>query len=56
MKCNLYRRMERDTDAWDLTAGCRKYIINNKNQRKLRRELRRKSRKAINRFFNKYFT
>ena len=56
MKNNLYRRMERDTAAWDLTAGCRKYIINNKNQRKLRKELRRKARKAINRFFNKDFT
>jgi len=56
MKNNLYRRMERNTAAWDLTADCRKYIYNNKNQRKLRRELRRKSRKAINRFFNKDFT
>lgn len=56
MKNNLYRRMEHNTAAWDLTAGCRKYIINGKNQRKLRRELRRKSRKAINRFFNKDFT
>lgn len=56
MKSNFYRRMEHDTAAWDLTVGCRKYIINDKNQRKLRRELRRKSRKAINRFFNKDFT
>ncbi len=50
MKNNLYRRMEHNTAVWDLTAGCRKYIINNKNQRKLRKELRRKARKAINRF------
>lgn len=56
MKSNLYRRMERDTAAWDLTAGCRKYVFNNKSQRKLRKELRRKSRKAIDRFFNKDFT
>lgn len=56
MKSNLYRRVERDTCAWDLTAGCRKYIINSKSQRKLRRELRRKSRKAINRFFYKDLT
>ena len=56
MKNNLYRRIERNTAAWDLTAGCRKYIINNKNQRKLRKELRRKARKAIDRFFNKDFT
>ena len=56
MKNNLYRHMERNTAAWDLTTVCRKYIYNNKNQRKLRRELRRKSRKAINRFFDKDFT
>ncbi len=56
MKNNLYRRMEKDTAAWDLTAGCRCFIINNKNQRKLRKQLRRKSRKAINRFFNKELT
>ena len=56
MKSNLYRRMEHNTAAWDLTASCRQFVFNNKNRRKLRRELRRKSRKAINRFFNKDFT
>lgn len=56
MKSNLYRRMEKNIAAWDLTASCRQYVFNNKNRRKLRRELRRKSRKAINRFFNKDFT
>lgn len=50
MKNNLYRRMEHNTAAWDLTSSCRQYVFNNKNRRKLRRELRRKSRKAINRF------
>lgn len=56
MKKALYKRMEKNTTAWDLTASCRKYVFNNKNRRKLRRELRRKSRKAINRFINKNFT
>ena len=56
MRKSLYKRMEKDTTAWDLTASCRQYVFNNKNRRKLRRELRRKSRKAINRFFNKDFT
>lgn len=56
MKNNLYRHIERNTAAWDLTASCRKYIINNENQRKLRKELRRKARKAINRFVYKDFT
>ena len=56
MKKSLYKRMEKNTVAWDLTASCRQYVFNNKNRRKLRRELRRKSRKAINRFFNKEFT
>ena len=53
MKNNLYKRMEHNTDAWDLTASCRAIVFNNKNRRKLRRELRRKSRKAINRFMMK---
>ena len=53
MKSNLYRRMEKNTAAWDLTPSCRQYVFNNKNRRKLRRELRRKSRKAINRFIMK---
>lgn len=46
----LYKRIDRETMAWDLNAGCRRFISNNKNQRKLRKELRRKARKAINRF------
>lgn len=56
MKNNLYRRMEHNTAAWDLTPSCRQYVFNNKNRRKLRKELRRKARKAINRFFNEDFT
>ena len=50
MKKSLYKRMEKNTAAWDLTASCRQFVCNNKNRRKLRRELRRKSRKAIDRF------
>ena len=50
MKSNLYRRMEKDTCAWDLTAACRCYVFNNKSRRELRRRLRRKSRKNINKF------
>jgi hypothetical protein len=53
MKKSLYKRMERNTSAWDLTASCRAFVFNNKNRRKLRKELRRKSRKAINRFMMK---
>jgi len=56
MRKSLYKRMEKNTTAWDLTASCRQFVFNNKNRRKLRHELRRKSRKAINRFFNKDFT
>lgn len=51
MKSNLYRRVEKNTAAWDLTASCRKYIINNKNQRQLRKKLRKMARKKINKFF-----
>lgn len=51
MKSNLYRRVEKNTAAWDLTANCRKYIINNKSQRQLRKKLRKMARKKINKFF-----
>ena len=51
MKNNLYRRVEKNTAAWDLTAGTRKYIVNSKSQRNLRRKLRRMARKKINKFF-----
>ena len=47
----LYKRIDRETMAWDLNAGCRRFISNNKNQRKLRRKLRRMARKKINRLF-----
>ena len=47
----LYRRIDNETAAWDLNAGCRRYITNNKNQRNLRRKLRKMARKKINRFF-----
>lgn len=53
MKKSLYKRMERNTSAWDLTSACRCFMINNKNQRKLRKELRSMSRKSINRFVMK---
>lgn len=56
MRKSLYKRMEKNTTAWDLTASCRKYLVNNENQRKLRKVLRRKARKAINRFFNEDVT
>ena len=56
MRKSLYKRMEKNTTAWDLTASCRQFVFNNSNHRKLRRELRRKSRKAINRFFNQFLT
>lgn len=51
MKSNLYRRVEKNTAAWDLTTSCRKYIINNKSQRQLRKKLRKMARKKINKFF-----
>ena len=53
MKKSFYKRMEKNTCAWDLTAACRKFTFHNKSRRKLRKELRRKSRKAINRFMEK---
>lgn len=47
----LYKRIDRETMAWDLNAGCRHFITNNKQQRELRRKLRRMARKKINKFF-----
>lgn len=51
MKRNLFKRIDRETTAWDLDAGCRRYICNNKSTRALRRKLRRMARKKINKFF-----
>ena len=48
---SIFKRIDRETAAWDLDAGCRRIIINNKSQRNLRRRLRRMARKKLNRFF-----
>ena len=48
---SIFKRIDRETAVWDLDAGCRRIIANNKNQRNLRRKLRRMARKKINRFF-----
>lgn len=53
MANKLYKKLDRDTVAWDLTSACRQFIFNNKSRRQLRKRLRRKSRKLINNFYMK---
>lgn len=50
MKPSLFKRIDRETSCWDLDAGCRRFVSNNKSTRKLRREMRKHARKRINRF------
>lgn len=44
-----YKKIDTETAAWDLDAGCRNIIINNESNRKLRKRLRRMARKKIDR-------
>lgn len=53
MKKMLYKRIDRETTAWDLDAGSRRWVFNNKRTRKLRREMRKHARKRIDRFMLK---
>lgn len=48
---SIFKRIDRETCAWDLDAGCRKFTSNTKSRCKLRRKLRRMARKKINKFF-----
>lgn len=48
MKRGMYKLIDRETTYWDLDAGCRHIIFNNKRTRKLRREMRKHARKRIN--------
>lgn len=50
MKRNIFKRIDRETACWDLDAGCRHIIFNNKRTRKLRREMRKHARKRINKW------
>lgn len=46
-----YKKVDRDTCAWDLDAHCRRFTSQSKARRKLRRRLRRKLRKVLDRDF-----
>lgn len=48
---NIHKKIDRETSAWDLDAGCRRFTPNTKARRKLRKKLRRMARKKINNFF-----
>lgn len=47
----LYKRIDTETTAWDLNAGCRNIVSNNKSHRALRRKLRKMARKKLNKLF-----
>lgn len=51
MMRSLYKRIDRETMAWDLDANSRRIVTNNKTRRKLRKTLRKMARKKINKFF-----
>lgn len=53
MKHSLFKRIDKETTCWDLDAGCRRYISNNKRTRAFRKEMRRHARKRINNFIIK---
>lgn len=47
MKRSYYKKMDRNTVAWDLDAGCRRFTSNTKSRRKLRKTLRKNLRKRL---------
>lgn len=49
MKHSLFKRIDKETTCWDLDAGCRRYISNNKRTRAFRKEMRKHARKRIDR-------
>jgi len=49
MKRGEFKRLDRETSCWDLDAGCRQFVSNNKSTRKLRKEMRKHARKRIDR-------
>ena len=50
MKRNIFKRIDHETACWDLDAGCRHIIFNNKRTRQLRKEMRKHARKRINKW------
>lgn len=44
----IYKKLDTETCAWDLDAGCRNIAPNNKRRRKLRKKLRKQLRKKLN--------
>lgn len=50
MKRNIFKLIDHATACWDLDAGCRHIIINNKQTRRLRKEMHKHARKRINKW------
>lgn len=49
MMRGLYKKIDHETSAWDLNAGCRRYVNTaTKCARNLKKKLRRMARKKIN--------
>ena len=49
MKRGEFKRLDRETSCWDLDAGCRRFVSNNKSTLKFRKEMRKHARKRIDR-------
>ena len=50
MKKSIFKRIDRETFAWDLDARSRRWVGNPDYIRKLRKEMRKHARKRINRW------
>lgn len=48
MMRGIYKKIDRETVAWDLDRGSRRYVSMNDSRRKLKHRLRRMARKKIN--------
>ena len=50
MRRNEYKKIDHETSAWDLDAGCRKWVDQGTpGRRRLRTRLKREARKKLNR-------
>jgi len=48
MMRGLYKKIDRETVAWSLDRGSRRYVSMGGNRRQLKRRLRRMARKKVN--------
>lgn len=52
---SIYKKIDRDTTAFDLNVSCRRIIANTKSRRNLRKKMRRKLRKTLDNTMNLWY-